>query len=188
MCKILPETGRLLLRFLQNCLHFGLGQAQAHGGGFSPVGFLRQMQPPGLYVQPAAELVPRPGLGPGLEESQSLVEGFAFRITGANGYDVTLETDENGEIFLEGLRIGEYKISEVNNSASAMYILPADKEAAVQTGSTTVVEMHNELRDTPKTGDDSKLGLWLVLAGVSAAGIAACGILGFKKKKKKEGN
>ena len=25
------------------------------------------------------------------------------------------------------------KISEVNNSASAMYILPADKEAAVQT-------------------------------------------------------
>ena len=41
-----------------------------------------------------------------------------------------------------------------------MYILPADKEAAVQTGSTTVVEMHNELRDTPKTGDDSKLGLW----------------------------
>ena len=93
-----------------------------------------------------------------------------------------------GQIFLEGLRIGEYKISEVNNSASAMYILPADKEAAVQTGSTTVVEMHNELRDTPKTGDDSKLGLWLVLAGVSAAGIAACGILGFKKKKKKEGN
>ena len=120
--------------------------------------------------------------------SDGKVEGFAFRITGANGYDVTLETDENGEIFLEGLRIGEYKISEVNNSASAMYILPADKEAAVQTGSTTVVEMHNELRDTPKTGDDSKLGLWLALAGVSMAGIAACGIFGFKKKKKKEDN
>ena len=69
-----------------------------------------------------------------------------------------------------------------------MYILPADKEAAVQTGSTTVVEMHNELRDTPKTGDDSKLGLWLALAGVSMAGIADCGIFGFKKKKKKEDN
>lgn len=120
--------------------------------------------------------------------SDGKVEGFAFRITGANGYDVTLETDEKGEIFIEGLRIGEYKISEVNNSASAMYILPADKEAAVQTGSTTVVGMHNELRDTPKTGDDSKLGLWLALAGVSVAGIAACGIFGFKKKKKKEDN
>ena len=118
--------------------------------------------------------------------SDGKVEGFAFRITGANGYDVTLETDENGEIFIEGLRIGEYKISEVNNSASAMYILPADKEAAVQTGSTTVVEMHNELRDTPKTGDNSKLGLWLTLAGVSVAGIVTCGIIGFKKKKKED--
>lgn len=98
--------------------------------------------------------------------------------------DVTLETDEKGEIVIEGLRIGEYKISEVSNSASAMYILPADKQATVQTGSTTVVEMHNELRDTPKTGDNSKLGLWIALAGVSACGIAACGILGFKKKKK----
>ena len=116
--------------------------------------------------------------------SDGKVKGFAFRITGENGYDVTLETDEKGEIVIEGLRIGEYKISEVSNSASAMYILPADKQATVQTGSTTVVEMHNELRDTPKTGDNSKLGLWIALAGVSACGIATCGILGFKKKKK----
>lgn len=118
--------------------------------------------------------------------SDGKVKGFAFRITGENDYDVTLETDEKGEIFLEGLRIGEYKISEVSNSASAMYILPADKQAAVQTGSTTVVEMHNELRDTPKTGDNSKLGLWIALAGVSVAGIAACGILGFRRKKKED--
>lgn len=116
--------------------------------------------------------------------SDGKVEGFAFRITGENGYDVTLETDKNGEIYLEGLRIGEYKISEVSNSASAMYILPADKQATVKTGSTTVVEMHNELRDTPKTGDNSKLGLWIALAGVSVVGITTCGILGFKKKKK----
>ena len=33
--------------------------------------------------------------------SDGKVEGFAFRITGANGYDVTLETDENGEISLK---------------------------------------------------------------------------------------
>ena len=65
-----------------------------------------------------------------------------------------------------------------------MYILPADKQSAVQTGSTTVVEMHNELRDTPKTGDSSNIGLWIALAGLSVAGITACGILGFRKKKK----
>lgn len=82
--------------------------------------------------------------------SDENVKGFAFRITGVNGYDVTLETDENGEILIENLRIGEYTVSEVNNAASANYILPADKTAAVVTDSTTIVEMHNVLRDTPK--------------------------------------
>ena len=118
--------------------------------------------------------------------SDGNVKGFAFRITGANGYDVTLETDENGEILIENLRIGEYTISEVNNAASANYVLPADKQATVQTGSTTIVEMHNVLRDTPKTGDDSNPGLWIALAGISAVGIAVCSVLCFKKKKKGE--
>lgn len=118
--------------------------------------------------------------------SDGNVKGFAFRITGANGYDVTLETDENGEILIENLRIGEYTISEVNNAASANYVLPTDKQATVQTGSTTIVEMHNVLRDTPKTGDDSNPGLWVALAGISAVGIAVCSILCFKKKKKGE--
>ncbi len=118
--------------------------------------------------------------------SDGNVKGFAFRITGANGYDETFETDENGEILIENLRIGEYTVSEVSNAASANYVLPADKQATVQTGSTTIVEMHNTLRDTPKTGDNSHTGLWFALAGLSALGIAACGIVGFKKKKKGE--
>lgn len=87
---------------------------------------------------------------------------------------------------IENLRIGEYTVSEVSNAASANYVLPADKQATVQTGSTTIVEMHNTLRDTPKTGDNSHTGLWLALAGLSALGITACGIVGFKKKKKGE--
>ncbi len=36
--------------------------------------------------------------------------------------------------------------------------------------------MHNELRDTPKTGDDSKPWLWAALMGVSAAGAATLGV------------
>ena len=118
--------------------------------------------------------------------SDENVKGFAFRITGVNGYDVTLETDENGEILIENIRIGEYTVSEVNNAASANYILPADKTAAVVTDSTTIVEMHNVLRDTPKAGDSSNPALWLTLAGISALGIAACGVIGFKRKKKGE--
>ena len=119
--------------------------------------------------------------------SDGKVEGFTFRITGVNGYDRTFTTDKNGEIFVDGLRIGEYTVSEVSDNVSVGYILPADKKITVQTDSTVEIEMHNELRDTPKTGDDSRTGLWMVLAGLSAAGIAAT-VIASKRKKKKEGN
>ena len=119
--------------------------------------------------------------------SDGKVEGFTFRITGVNGYDSTFTTDKNGEIFVDGLRIGEYTVSEVSDNVSAGYILPDDKKITVQADSTVEIEMHNELRDTPKTGDDSRTGLWMVLAGLSAAGIAAT-VIAYKRKKKKEGN
>ena len=118
--------------------------------------------------------------------SDGKVEGFSFRVTGANGYDQTFKTDKNGEIFIEGLRIGEYTVSEVNDSVSAGYILPADKQAAVKVGATTIVEMHNELRDTPKTGDDFNLALWVSLAAASVLGAGVLGFVGFKKKKKED--
>lgn len=118
--------------------------------------------------------------------SDGKVEGFSFRITGANGYEVTLKTDENGEIYIEGLRIGEYTVSEVADEVSAPYSRPADKKANVMTDSTTIVEMHNVVIDTPKTGDKSKLGLWLALLGVSAAGIGVTVYAGFRKKKKED--
>ena len=120
--------------------------------------------------------------------SDGKVKGFAFRITGANGYDIILETNDKGEIFIDELRIGDYTISEVSNSASSMYVLPADKKATVKLGSTTIVEMHNVLRDTPKTGDTTNLPLLYALAGLSAVGIAVCGVIGFKKKKKEDRN
>ena len=119
--------------------------------------------------------------------SDGKVKGFAFRVTGANGYDMTFETDKNGEIVIEGLRIGEYTVSEVANNASAAYITPADQNVTIKLDETAVVKMHNELRDTPKTGDDTNMKLWYVLAGLSAVGIAATSVVAYKKKKK-EGN
>lgn len=118
--------------------------------------------------------------------SDGKVEGFSFRVTGANGYDQTFKTNKNGEIFIEALRIGEYTVSEVNDKASSGYILPADKQATVQVGSTTIVQMHNELRDTPKTGDDFNLGLWVSLAALSVLGAGVLGFIGFKKRRKDE--
>ena len=119
--------------------------------------------------------------------SDGKVEGFTFRVTGVNGYDSTFTTDKNGEISVDGLRIGEYTVSEVSDNVSAGYVLPADKKVTVKVGETVEIEMHNELRDTPKTGDDRKTGLWVALAGASALGIVAT-VVASKRKKKKEGN
>lgn len=115
--------------------------------------------------------------------SDGKVEGFSFRVTGPNGYVGVFTTDKNGEIIIDDLRIGEYVVSEVSDGASAAYILPADKTASVFEGAVTKVEMHNELRDTPKTGDDSNPVLWLSLLGISAVGVATLGVIGWKKKK-----
>ena len=117
--------------------------------------------------------------------SDGKVEGFSFRVTGKD-YDQTFTTDANGEILIEGLRIGEYTVSEVSDDASAGYILPAEKQATVKTDATTIVEMHNELRETPKTGDDFNPALWAGLAAVSVISAGVLGFVGFKNRKKKE--
>lgn len=116
--------------------------------------------------------------------SDGKIEGFSFRVTGPNGYVGVFTTDKNGEIIIDDLRIGEYVVSEVSDGASSAYVLPADKTASVFEGALTKVEMHNELRDTPKTGDDSNPALWLALLGVSAAGAAVLGVVGFRKRRK----
>jgi len=118
--------------------------------------------------------------------SDGKVEGFSFRVTGANGYDEIFKTDENGKIFIEGLRIGEYTVSEVADSLSAAYNRPADKTATVMTDSTTIVEMHNVFMDNPKTGDSSKLGLWFALLGLSVAGIGVTAYTAIKNRKKED--
>ena len=118
--------------------------------------------------------------------SDGKVEGFSFRVRGNNGYDQTFTTDKNGEIFIEGLRIGEYTISEVSDAASAAYILPADKQATVMVDATTIVEMHNELKDTPKTGDDFNRNLWVGLGAAFVIGAGVLCFVGLKRKKKED--
>ncbi|NCC44389.1 MAG: LPXTG cell wall anchor domain-containing protein, partial [Clostridia bacterium] len=118
--------------------------------------------------------------------SDGKVEGFTFRVTGVDGYDRTFTTDKDGNITVEGLRIGEYKISEVQDNVSVGYILPDDKTITIEYEKTTEVKMHNIIRETPKTGDDSRTTLWIALAGISALGLGITTGIYRRKKKKTE--
>ena len=99
-------------------------------------------------------------------------------------------TDEKGEIHIDGLRIGDYLISEVANDASAKYELPANVTVTVMEGKTTVAKLYNKLKpitpDVPKTGDTTNIALWAALCAVSLAGAGALAFFGFRKKKNHE--
>jgi len=136
------------------------------------VGFLNTPQKGHLKIQKSS--------------SDGKMEGFSFKVTGENGYDEIFKTNSKGEILIEDLRIGEYTISEVLDHASAGYILPADKTVTVAYDKTTVVEMHNTVKETPKTGDDSNVGLWLGVMAIAVIGTGVFGTLSYKGKKKKE--
>lgn len=117
--------------------------------------------------------------------SDGKLEGFSFRVTGANGYDQVFQTDAEGFILVEGLRIGDYTVSEVRDGSSDGYLLPADKTASIFEGAVTEVEMHNEKKPTPEvpqTGDSSHAALWMGLLGLSCIG--AVTVLLMRKRKK----
>lgn len=117
--------------------------------------------------------------------SDGKLEGFSFRVTGANGYDRVFQTDAEGVILIEGLRIGDYTVSEVQDGSSDGYLLPADKTASVFEGAVTELEMHNEKKPTPEvpqTGDSSHAALWIGLLGLSSIG--AVTVLLMRKRKK----
>lgn len=115
--------------------------------------------------------------------SDGKVEGFSFHIVG-DDYDETFKTDSKGQIYIEGLRVGKYTITEVEDSLSAGYKRPAPVEVELVVDETLTVNVHNDkiTVDVPKTGDDSDLALWLTLLGVSMAGIGAAVFFGHKKR------
>ena len=117
--------------------------------------------------------------------SDKKLEGFSFKVVGEN-YDETFKTDKNGEILVEGLRIGKYVVSEVNDEASAGYILSEDASVEIEFDKTTEVKMHNEKIKTPKTGDNRNMLPVHATAGASLSGVIACVVLALKKRKGKE--
>ena len=107
------------------------------------------------------------------------IEGFSFRITGTD-YDRVFTTDENGIIEVEGLRIGEYIVSEIDNESSKGYILPDSKNVTVLYNDTVDVSMYNEIPQTPPpnppTNDSS-----IVLASVLMISTACAAFVFFKR-------
>ena len=118
--------------------------------------------------------------------SDGRVEGFSFRITGEN-YDEVFTTDANGEIFIENLRIGKYTVTEVEDSVSAGYKRPDPFEIELTADETLTVNVHNDKvttdhPDSPKTGDDSHMALWLCLMLASLC--VLIGTILYSRKKK----
>lgn len=113
-------------------------------------------------------------------------EGFAFRVTGVNGYDLTFTTDANGEIFIDNLRIGEYVVTELQNSVSEGYKIAEPVTVTLVADETLTVNVHNEkiTVDVPKTGDESNLATWVTLMLLGAAGVTAATVLYIKKRKR----
>lgn len=117
--------------------------------------------------------------------SDGRLEGFSFRITGEN-YDEIFKTDANGEIYIEGLRIGKYTVAEVENEVSAGYKRPAPVEVELVADETLTVNVHNDkitIEESPKTGDNSKIGLWFGLLGLSCLGMVGTVIYGRRRKR-----
>ena len=115
-----------------------------------------------------------------------LLPNAGFRIKDAEGNTVVEGyTDENGIVRFT-LGYGEYTYEEF--SAPEGYLLDTTPHAfsISEDGQIVKAEMTNERVPTPEipqTGDSSGLTLWLGLGGIALGGLAACGIMYFKRKK-----
>lgn len=107
------------------------------------------------------------------------VAGIEFRVTGTDytghAYDQTFTTDANGEIFVEGLRPGEYTVAEINGDGEK-YVLPANQTVEIKADETAELTFHNAL--VPETGDTR------LSTAVFIAAAAACGVLLLHRRRK----
>lgn len=118
--------------------------------------------------------------------SEAARRGGVARDTFSRARSKDFVADENGQIHIDGLCIGDYVISEVSNKANEKYELPANVTVTVHEGKTVVAKFHNKLKpvtDIPKTGDTTNIPLWGALAGISAVGAGAAAFVTFRKKK-----
>lgn len=121
------------------------------------------------------------------------VEGFSFEVTGKTFTGQTFSkiytTDKDGIIRINDLRAGEYNIHEVNDSASAGYLLPDDKQLTIdRDGAMLVANMHNsKLPDNPPTGaseDSFTQTAVIIISMVMSAAVVLVFPLSKRKRKR----
>ena len=119
------------------------------------------------------------------------VEGIHFEVTGktytGQTFKKTYTTDKNGIIRINDLRAGEYNIHEVNDEASAGYLLPKDKQLTIdRDGAMLVAEMHNsKLPDNPPTGASEDSFTQTAVIIISMVMMSAAVVLVFPLSKRK---
>ncbi|MCI6535934.1 MAG: LPXTG cell wall anchor domain-containing protein, partial [Lachnospiraceae bacterium] len=118
--------------------------------------------------------------------------GAKLTILDKDGKVVESWTSTDKPHYIEMLPIGEYTLRE--ESAPEGYLIAEDVKFEVKdTGEIQKVVMKDEAKpsetpstpttDTPKTGDESHIMLWLILAGLALCSFAGSAVLIRKKKK-----
>lgn len=119
------------------------------------------------------------------------VEGIHFEVTGktytGQSFCKIYTTDKNGIIRINDLRAGEYNIHEVEDEASAGYLLPEDKQLTIdRDGAMLVAEMHNsKIPDNPPTGASEDGFMQTAIIVISAVMMSAAVVLVFPLSKRK---
>lgn len=76
-------------------------------------------------------------------DQSATVADTTYHITGPNGYDQTLTTDNNGQIKLDRLETGEYKAVETK-SANGYLINVTEKTLTIKSNETTKIDFLND--------------------------------------------
>ena len=119
------------------------------------------------------------------------VEGIHFEVTGktytGQPFCKIYTTDKNGIIRINDLRAGEYNIHEVNDEASAGYLLPEDKQLTIdRDGAMLVANMHNsKIPDNPPTGASEDGFMQTAVIIISMVMMSAAVVLVFPLSKRK---
>lgn len=76
-------------------------------------------------------------------DKSGTVSDTTYRITGPNGYDKTYKTDENGQIVLERLELGDYKTVETK-AGNGYLINVTEKTFTIKANETTKIDFSND--------------------------------------------